>query len=101
MKRNTLKIAILFFGITLVTSCNIFGQEEGQKREHRKPPSAEELLKEMDANEDGKLSKKEVKGRLKKHFDKIDANEDGFLTKEELEKAPKPEGKRPPKRDNK
>ena len=45
----------------------------------------------MDADEDGKLSKKEVKGPLKNDFSKIDTNEDGYLSKEELEKAPKPE----------
>ena len=100
MKRNTVKIGILFFGMALFAS-NSFAQEQGQKREKRERPSIEELMKQMDANEDGKLSKKEVKGPLKKDFDKIDANEDGFLTKEEIEKAPKPEGKRPPKRDNK
>ena len=41
----------------------------------------------MDANEDGKLSKKEVKGPLKKDFDKIDSNEDGFITKKELDSS--------------
>jgi Ca2+-binding EF-hand superfamily protein len=30
---------------------------------------------------------------LKKDFKKIDANEDGFITKKELKKAPKPERK--------
>ena len=44
----------------------------------------------MDANEDGKLSKEEVKGPLKDHFDTVDADEDGFITEEELENAPKP-----------
>ena len=44
----------------------------------------------MDANEDGKLSKKEVKGPIKDDFDTIDADEDGFITEEELKKAPKP-----------
>ena len=42
------------------------------------------------ANEDGKLSKEEVKGPLKDHFDTVDADEDGFITEEELENAPKP-----------
>ena len=90
MKRNTLKIGVLFFGIALFATSDTFAQEQGQKREKRERPSIEELMKQMDVNEDGKLSKKEVKGPLKKDFDKIDANEDGFLTKEELEKAPKP-----------
>lgn len=45
----------------------------------------------MDANEDGKLSKEEVKGPLKNDFTKIDTDEDGFLSKEEIEQVPKPE----------
>ena len=44
----------------------------------------------MDANEDGKLSKKELKGPIKNDFSKIDTNEDGFITKAELKRAPKP-----------
>jgi Ca2+-binding EF-hand superfamily protein len=45
----------------------------------------------MDANGDGKLSKKEVKGPLQRDFAKVDTNEDGFITEKELENAPKPE----------
>ena len=51
----------------------------------------------MDANKDGKLSKKEVKGPLKDDFKKIDANEDGFLSKKEIEKMPKKKEERPSK----
>ena len=58
--------------------------------ERKEPPTFKVLLKKMDANEDGKLSKKEVKGPLKKHFSKIDSNEDGFISKKEFEDAPKP-----------
>ncbi|WP_397447931.1 hypothetical protein [Polaribacter sp. R77954] len=54
-----------------------------------------QLLKDLDTNEDGKLSLKEVKGPLKKDFKKIDTNEDGFLSKEELAKAPKPKRPKP------
>jgi Ca2+-binding EF-hand superfamily protein len=50
----------------------------------------------MDTNEDGKLSKDEVKGPLANDFSKIDTNNDGFISKKELEKAPKPrQGGRP------
>ena len=47
----------------------------------------------MDANDDGKLAKDEVKGPLKDSFSKIDTDEDGFISKEEFEKAPKPEAR--------
>ena len=92
MKSSTLKTAVLVFGITLFMSNYIFGQpQDGQDK---KPPTFEQLLKEMDKNDDGKLSKKEVKGPLKKDFSKIDTDEDGFITEKELEDAPKPERKK-------
>ncbi|CAM2825649.1 EF-hand domain-containing protein [Flavobacterium frigoris] len=64
----------------------------GQEGKNR--PTAEVLIKEMDINKDGKLSKGEVKGPLQDDFSKVDANKDGFLTLEELKKAPKPERKK-------
>jgi len=91
MKVNTLKTGIAF---TFALLAGI-GSTQAQERKERQqtPPSIAELIKQMDANEDGKLSLKEVKGPLQKDFKKIDLNEDGFLTKEELEKAPKPKGR--------
>ena len=38
----------------------------------------------MDTNKDKKLSKSEVKGRLKENFDQRDTNSDGFITEEEM-----------------
>ena len=84
---------VMVFGLaTVFFICQTKAQtnEDNQERQHRKPPSIEQLFKDLDANKDGKLSVKEVKGPLKNHFEKVDLNEDGFLTKEELEKAPKP-----------
>lgn len=51
-------------------------------------PSAEDTIKRLDKNEDGKLSKEEVAEhpRLNRMFDEADADKDGFLTKEEIEK---------------
>ncbi|GAB1857418.1 hypothetical protein MHTCC0001_22540 [Flavobacteriaceae bacterium MHTCC 0001] len=88
MKNNSLRLPVLVFGITLLFSSEIFAQEREERPRER--PSIEQLFKDLDENEDGKLSKKEIKGPLKKDFDKIDVNEDGFLTAEELKKAPKP-----------
>ena len=53
----------------------------------------------MDANKDGKLSAKEVKGPLSEDFDRLDANDDGFLTEDELKNArpPRQNGQRPPR----
>lgn len=95
MNSNKFKSAVVAFGMILFFSTSSFGQSQN-RQERKKPPTFKELIKEMDANEDGKLSKDELKGPLKENFGKVDADEDGFITKEEFEKAPKP--KRGPKR---
>ncbi|MEO9893899.1 EF-hand domain-containing protein [Aurantibacter sp.] len=92
MKLNTFKTAIIVFGMAIFGSTSVFAQG-GDRKE---PPTFEKLVKEMDANEDGKLAKDEVKGPLAENFDTIDANEDGFISEDEFEKAPKP--KRPSKK---
>lgn len=88
-----LKTTILGTSLLLAAAATSFAQQ-GPPNGQRKQPTIEELFKEMDANKDNKLSKKEVKGPLADHFAKIDLNEDGFITKEELEKAPKPKGRK-------
>lgn len=86
------RTTVIVFGISLFMVNSSFGQS-GDRQERKEPPTFKELLKEMDANEDGKLSAKEVKGPLKDDFVTVDADEDGFITEEELKKAPKPKGK--------
>ena len=51
----------------------------------------------MDADNDGMLSKTEVKGPLAENFSSIDTNNDGKLSETELKNAPKPQGGRPPR----
>ncbi|PQJ78867.1 EF-hand domain-containing protein [Polaribacter porphyrae] len=92
-----MKKSILTFSFLLLTSVFINAQEENNDKERRKgPPSIKQIFKDLDTNEDGKISLKEVKGPLKKDFKKIDLNEDGFITKEELKKAPKPKRRERP-----
>lgn len=90
MKRITLKTGLLFAVLVAFGTVTANAQSKGERKE---PPTATELLKQMDKDEDGQLSKEEVKGPLKDDFDKIDADEDGFLSKEEIENAPKPKGR--------
>lgn len=99
MKTNKQILFLVAVGLVMV-SCQMNAQSNDNERQHRKPPSIDQLFKDLDADEDGKLSKKEVRGPLKNHFDKVDLNEDGYLTREELEKAPKPERKSSRNRDN-
>jgi Ca2+-binding EF-hand superfamily protein len=91
MKKIVLSIAFVVFASTIVLS-----QEANNDSKKQEPPSIKQIFKDLDKDEDGKISLKEAKGPLKKDFKKIDLNEDGFISKEELEKAPKP--KRPEKR---
>ncbi|QXP79643.1 MULTISPECIES: EF-hand domain-containing protein [Winogradskyella] len=86
MKSITFKTVVLVFGLVGFSNLT-YGQGE------RKKPTFAELLKEMDANEDGKLSEAEVKGPLKDGFSDIDTDEDGFISEEEFKNAPKPERK--------
>jgi len=57
-----------------------------KNRTNKKEPFSE-LLEKRDANEDGKLSEEEVRGRLKANFDKIDLDGDGFISEDEQIKA--------------
>lgn len=94
MNNNRFRTAVAL-GMIVVFSNSSFGQSQN-RQERRKPPTFKALIKEMDANEDGKLSKDELKGPLKTDFAKVDTDEDGFITEEEFEKAPRP--KRGPKK---
>ncbi|QRM90226.1 EF-hand domain-containing protein [Lacinutrix sp. WUR7] len=91
MKSSTIKKTVLAFGIVVLISNSAFAQS--QNRQEKTPPSFSELIKKMDANEDGKLSKDEIKGPLKENFSKIDTDEDGFISEEEFKNAPKPKGR--------
>ena len=83
MTNKTIKVGALVFGMALLTSVQGFAQSE--KRESKpQPPSFSELLKKLDANEDGKLSESEVDGPLKEQFTEVDANKDGFITEDEM-----------------
>ena len=90
MKKSIIKLSVIGVFLFMFSCGNAQDKEKGG---NQKPPTFKELLKEMDSNKDGKLSKEEVKGPLKDDFVKIDTDKDGLITEAELEKAPKP--KRP------
>lgn len=92
MKSHTFKTAVLVFGLMMVSNIS-FGQSQN-RQERKGAPTFKELLKEMDKNEDGKLSKTELNGPLKENFAKVDLDKDGFITEAEFKKAPKPERKK-------
>lgn len=95
MKKSNVTSTLTLAVMLLVTLSLQAQADRGQRRGgERQQPSVEQIMKDLDANDDGKISKKEAKGPLEKFFSKVDTNEDGFITKEELEKAPKPKGNR-------
>ncbi|WP_299529211.1 EF-hand domain-containing protein [Ulvibacterium sp.] len=96
MNRKNVTLGTVLMAVGLLSSHVVVAQSTDGRRENRARPSIDQVFKDLDANEDGKLSTKEVKGPLKRDFAKIDANEDGYLSREELEKAPRPERNGPP-----
>lgn len=93
-----MKKSILTISFAILTSAVICAQNNNDRERRQGPPSIKQILKDLDTNEDGKISLEEAKGPLKKDLKKIDLNEDDFISKEELKKAPKP--KRREKREN-
>ncbi|QHI36615.1 hypothetical protein IMCC3317_19780 [Kordia antarctica] len=89
MKHGKFKTGVVLGMLTFLFTVSVNAQSQN-RQERKAPPTFEQLLKEMDANEDGKLSKDELKGPLKENFAKIDTDEDGFISKKEFKNAPKP-----------
>ncbi|MFD1552981.1 EF-hand domain-containing protein [Putridiphycobacter roseus] len=88
MNSKKIKTGIVMITLLFAFSANA---QSSKKERGAKPSTFSELLEKLDANEDGKISKDEVKGRLKDNFDKIDTDKDGFISETEYENAPKPE----------
>ena len=83
---------ILIFSAVLLLLTAVSGQPQLQddKAQPKKglgktaDEIVETLLKQMDTNKDGKISREEAKGKLAESFDKIDTNKDGYLDRKEL-----------------
>jgi Ca2+-binding EF-hand superfamily protein len=56
-------------------------------RQHRAQERGDAIIKDLDSNHDGKISRDEARGLLREDFDQIDTNKDGFLDRDELRKA--------------
>jgi len=55
------------------------------------------LFKEMDTNQDGKISREEARGQVRADFDRIDTNRDGFIERKELLHAAEQRPPQPPR----
>lgn len=60
------------------------GRGQGGRRRDGQRPSPSQIIKQADANSDGKLSKDEAPEQMKAFFDLADADKDGFVTASEL-----------------
>lgn len=98
MKKMNSKITVItiFCCLAFVSFSNAQSKRENAPQ---KPPTFAQLLKDMDANDDGKLAKSELKGPLKDDFDTVDTDKDGFISEKEFKKAPKPKRGAPRNRD--
>lgn len=93
-------ILLILFTFTVLISCKSNQQKKDRQQPNGQRPSSTEIISEMDSNQDGKLSKSEVKGPIADGFATIDSNNDNFLTLEELQKAEKKQENRPPRQTN-
>jgi Ca2+-binding EF-hand superfamily protein len=87
---------LLAFAVTLVLGLGTsYAQEPQKKPPERQHKSVDEIFKEKDTNQDGKLSKEEFlkgatdkrKEAMEKRFTAMDTNKDGSVTKEEMKAA--------------
>lgn len=97
--KNLKTILALAALVIFATSCGSSTDSTSQEgRQGQVQKDAATLIKEMDTDNDGMLSKAEVKGPLANDFSKIDSNSDGKISLTELKNAPKPQGGKPPRR---
>jgi len=45
------------------------------------------IFKDLDKNKDGKISREEARGQVKRHFDELDSDNDGHVSRDELTHA--------------
>ncbi len=72
--------------VLAVAVFSLAGTALGVGREPAPPaPNVDAFLKKWDANQDGRISRHEAKGKLRELFDELDLNHDGYLDKVELQ----------------
>jgi len=99
MKKITSILAILALAATVNAAEGDAKKPEGGKK---KAPSAEEMIKKLDKDGNGSLSKEEFlaspgakkdAAKAEERFGKMDKDKDGSLSKEELTPKPKKDAK--------
>ncbi|MBU2997108.1 EF-hand domain-containing protein [Cellulophaga baltica] len=77
--KKQFKILTAISLVIAFTNCQAKKEVTNNKRQ-----KTSKLFASMDTNNDGKISKYEAKGELKKNFKQSDRNNDGFITKNEM-----------------
>ena len=77
MNKLLIEFVILLFSVGFITGKEHKGRRGGRGR---KGPNAKRMMKRLDKNTDGKISKDEWMTQFKN----FDANSDGYLTEEEI-----------------
>lgn len=93
------KIVLTMFALTLIFSCKTNQENKERQQPDGERPTSSQLISEMDADKDGKLSMDEVKGPIANDFENIDSDSDNFISLEELDKAEKTLENRPPRQE--
>ena len=83
MKKQLKILAIASLVITF-TACMTHRETTNTASSKRKTQNVSQLFKQMDVNNDGKISKIEAKGKIKKNFKLRDKNNDGFISRSEM-----------------
>jgi hypothetical protein len=93
------KISILTAVLLGLGTAGVLAQENNDGPRGQRPggpgqgrPNPEEMLKRLDKNSDGKISKDEAPERMAQNFENIDKNSDGFITQNELKPPGGPGG---------
>lgn len=88
MKNIVLVIAFVALSINLNAQQRGQGGQGMRNGGSGQKPSPEEILKRLDTDNDGLISKSEANearnGKMAENFDTIDANSDGFIDEDEL-----------------
>ena len=82
--RRIVWMPIMAVSAAMLLAASAGGQErEGRRRGGQRSRDPQEMLKRMDKDGDGKLSKEEFTGP-EQFFERMDADKDGFVTAKEL-----------------
>jgi hypothetical protein len=94
------KYAVMVAAAAVLLAAGTVRAQEEQGKKHRGPgdrPRPGEMIKEMDADKDGKVTFEEFKAfhdkHMKERFDRLDTNGDGVLSPDDRPKGPPPPAK--------